>query len=152
VALKGQIGESNPLFGRKRAPFSQEWRENISRSAKGRCAGSKNYFWKGGRKINNGYIKIHKPDHPHCDSDGYIYEHRLVMEQKLGRYLLPTERPHHINGNRKDNRPGNLELFSGNGRHMLAAHINRDSKGKFVSKSGRELDGRTHDDLPWVKK
>lgn len=149
MAKKGQVGHLNPLFGRKRPPFTDEHCANIARAAKGRYAGSKNYFWRGGRKINNGYIKIHMPKHPHCDKDGYIYEHRLVMEKKLGRHLLPHERLHHINGIKTDNRPENLELYPGNGRHMLrAGHIGRDPKtGQFIS--GRLLDGRTHDELPW---
>jgi hypothetical protein len=75
--------------------------------------------WQGGRVIDDdGYVLIKRPDHPHCDRHGYVREHRLVMEATLGRLLLPTEVVHHKDGNRQDNRPGNLELFRTNPEHL----------------------------------
>lgn len=60
----------------------------------------------------NGYVLEYLPDHPMANKAGYIFQHRLVMEQTLGRPVLPSENVHHINGKRDDNRPDNLELWS----------------------------------------
>jgi hypothetical protein len=43
---------------------------------------------------------------------GWVYEHVLVMSQLLGRPLFPDEQVHHRNGQRDDNRAGNLELWT----------------------------------------
>lgn len=46
-------------------------------------------------------------------SDGrWIGQHRLRMEESLGRPLTADESAHHINGQRDDNRLENLELWS----------------------------------------
>lgn len=58
-----------------------------------------------------GYVKVWAPDHPAAQSHGYVPEHRLVMEEKLGRPLTENENVHHKNGIRSDNRPENLELW-----------------------------------------
>ncbi len=65
-----------------------------------------------GRQVKDGYVRVSAHDHPDADSRGYALEHRLVMEQVLGRRLLPFETPHHRNGDRGDNRPANLELWA----------------------------------------
>lgn len=69
--------------------------------------------WKGGRvQLKDGYIRAYAPEHPRAVNGRYVLEHILVMEEKLGRYLHPDERVHHMNKIRNDNRPENLELWS----------------------------------------
>jgi hypothetical protein len=69
--------------------------------------------WRGGRFIGaGGYVRVNKRGHPYAHKQNQtVLEHRLVMEQKLGRYLYPNENVHHINGNKADNRIENLELW-----------------------------------------
>lgn len=59
----------------------------------------------------NGYAFVRAPGHPRSHN-GRVREHILIMEETLGRYLLPGEEVHHKNGIRNDNRPGNLELWN----------------------------------------
>lgn len=81
--------------------------------------GPKSPHWKGGRIAQPGdYVYIKSPDHPNRNRNGYVAEHRLVMESMIGRYLTKDEVVHHKNKNRQDNRPENLELFSSNSEHL----------------------------------
>jgi hypothetical protein len=77
-----------------------------------RNKGPLNNNWRGGRSIaSNGYVLILVGiDHPLADIRGYAYEHRLVASKKIGRLLLPGEQVHHINENKRDNCPENLEV------------------------------------------
>jgi HNH endonuclease len=75
--------------------------------------GDIHYNWKGGKTVNSqGYVMVKAPWHPRAiAAERYrVREHILVMEQHLGRYLLPGEEVHHINENKQDNRIENLQL------------------------------------------
>lgn len=77
--------------------------------------------WSGGRLSDkSGYILVYSPGHPYARKPRlkYVFEHRLVMEKKLGRFLLPGEVVHHIDGKKDNNSPENLELFRSNGDHL----------------------------------
>ena len=78
-----------------------------------KVGGRFNGNWKGGMTRHKaGYIMLKLPEHPRARTMGYVFQHILVMEQMLGRPLLPHETVHHRNGVRDDNRPENLELWT----------------------------------------
>lgn len=74
--------------------------------------GKNHHAWKGGRFKAKGYVFIYKPDYASSNSDGYIFEHRFLMEQKIFRFLTKKEVVHHINGIRDDNRIENLQIMT----------------------------------------
>lgn len=83
-------------------------------------SGNKHYHWQGGKRITSqGYIEIKSPKHPFKNKQGYVPEHRLVVEKHLGRYLTKDEVIHHINESHSDNRIENLYLFSKRWQHCV---------------------------------
>lgn len=111
----------------------QQWKDSTYREKMSEIRrtkiGKKAPNWKGGKKIDrNGYISIYKPEHPYA-CNKYIKEHRLVIEKQIGRYLLPEEMPHHINGIKNYNRPENLMLFKNR-----SAHVRFEKGGKVKPK------------------
>jgi hypothetical protein len=89
----------------------------------------RNHRWKGGRIVDSdGYVLLKAPDHPDSNHLGYVREHRLVMEQKIGRRLSRSEVVHHLNSNKQDNRPENLDLYPTNGAHLAAELAGRTPK------------------------
>lgn len=93
----------------RKAKLCQECdRQNQSRD--------QNNGWKGGiSRHKKGYKIVRVDYHPRLKNNpGYVFEHILVMEEKLQRFLLPEERIHHKNGVKDDNRIENLELWTSN--------------------------------------
>ena len=86
--------------------------------SKRRPRGPACHLWKGGRRNDGqGYVMLRRPEHPMAQSNGYVYEHRLVMSEHIGRILEKGEEVHHINGIRDDNRPENLTVIK-SGKHQ----------------------------------
>ena len=131
VFIKGNVGY---WTGKKRGSPSLEWRKKLSKSLKGRKktlehrlniskkrCGEDNPAWTGGRyKVSSGHVIVFQPEHPFCNSNNKVYEHRLVMEKKLGRYLTKDESIHHIDGNPGNNNINNLFLTDRGGN--IKAH------------------------------
>ncbi len=83
--------------------------------------GANNPAWKGGRQVDkHGYILVLQKDHPQANRHGYVREHRLVMEQTIGRPLTRREVVDHLDGDPGNNDPANLRLFASNAEHLRA--------------------------------
>ena len=96
--------------------------------------GKNHYNWKGGIKVDpDGYVHIYKPEHP-FNNHGYVLEHRLVIEEHLGRYLTKEEIVHHKNGIKNDNKLENLIIHTRKSHAALHLKGNKIMLGKNLSK------------------
>ena len=89
-----------------------KWMKKLGISSRTRSEaqqGRRSNNWRGGKKRSPGkYTFFFLPGHPNCSVDGYVLEHRIIVEEALGRYLKRREHVHHINGKKDDNRRSNL--------------------------------------------
>ena len=128
-------------LGKKRGKETKEWKNKISNSLKGKeksdkhksnisksRIGNKNPSWIGGRKkVTSGHILIYKPEHPNSNTNGNVFEHRLVMEDNIKRLLTKDEIVHHIDCDPSNNSIENLYLTDRSGHQKI-----HNSMGKLL--------------------
>lgn len=108
-----------PICGDTFRAYVSQHRKSCSRECAAKAqSGARSRTWRGGYGRKKGYLlRYVGRDHPMANVDGYVYEHRLVMAEHLGRMLTRDEHVHHRNEDRTDNRIENLELTDA-ARHM----------------------------------
>lgn len=77
----------------------------------------------------NDYVLVYRPDHPAAMTsdnwEGYVYEHIVVIEKKIGRRLRDDEEVHHLDLDRSNNDPTNLIVLEKSQHRTLHHWINK---------------------------
>jgi hypothetical protein len=89
---------------------------------------SDNPNWRGGKTVISNRPSLYIPEHPRSTKDGYVYEHIVIAERAIGRYLKfirnghkDNEVVHHIDGDFKNNSNKNLLIL--NSWHHKSLHM-----------------------------
>jgi len=92
--------------------------------------------WKGGRGIKGGYWTVYAPEHPRAMGIKRVWEHILVAEKKLGRFIDKSEPIHHIDFDRLNNNADNLYVCRDNKEHM-DLHYSLEDIARDLFRSGK---------------
>lgn len=124
----------------------------LRKARTGPKSGERHPNWKGGLKWVGRYLYRYNPEHPNATQGGYMAEHRLIMERKLGRLLERKEVVHHRDGDPSNNDESNLEVFQTNGEHLaeeLAGRVpnwSEDGKRRILEGARK---GRANSPIPF---
>ncbi len=106
--------------------------------------GEKSPYWRGGKYINSwGYVLQMCKEHPRADSKGYVFEHILVFEKAYNCCVLVWGNIHHIDHNKKNNLPRNLEGMTAS-QHTLWHNAHR-VYNKWSEESKLKIKNRPRD-------
>jgi len=102
-----------------------------------------------GPKTKRTRPRIQDARHPYARNDGRISLSRITMERHLGRYLLPEEVVHHIDGNVYNNDISNLRLFANDHAHMRHHYnLRMSAVGRAATQINEMAEGETIPSLP----
>lgn len=97
--------------------------------------------------MHTAYVYVKQKGHPRSNKDGYVYEHILVAEAMIGRFLADEEIVHHKDGDKRNNEPNNLMIFHTNADHS-AFHFGNPCKqledGTWISEKKRDVSKFNH--------
>lgn len=101
--MSGTTGKDHPMYGVQKF-------------------GKDNPNWNGGKHIvkkgNVNYVMVLMPEHPRSDSQGYVKEHIMIVEDVIGFPLPEGSVFHHIDGNGMNNKLNNLMIFKSSADHL----------------------------------
>ena len=92
--------------------------------------GARGTNWKGGRSFSGTYMRVR------IAGQGYVYEHRAVASEAIGRPLTNADSVHHLNGCKTDNRPENLAVLAP-GEH---SRLHNTGKSRKLDRWSKEHD------------
>ena len=119
-AMREALRNGKRILPKHRKPMSMEGRENIRRARL--KYGDENAV--GVRLKPNGYLEYTR------GKNKFRTVHDVLMEEHIGRRLLPGEVVHHINGDKTDNRIENLMLMTKVEHSRLHAKLRHSNQTK----------------------
>jgi hypothetical protein len=103
-------GCGQPTNRMQRKRRYSKYLRNHHLKALNQITGPSHHAWQGGEVVRNGYVYLRAPHRRAVR--GYVKRCYLVIEEALGRALAKGEEVHHINGQKDDDRPENLEVMT----------------------------------------